>query len=82
MRYQEEVVEELGLAGDGFEVVIYMPHNDPEYLTIGLDTPDGRRADIDEAAALDLATMLTEAPAALAAARKKLAEEAAADDED
>lgn len=32
---------------DAFEVVIFQPHLDPALTTIGLDTPDGRRHELD-----------------------------------
>lgn len=65
MKYDEEVLERVGEVGviDAFEVVIFQPHLDPDLTTIGLDTPDGRRHELDAEDALALARLLKEAVA-------------------
>ena len=61
----------MGDAGaiDLFEVVVFQPHLDPELTAIGLDTPDGRRHELDADDALALARALEHAARALERAR-------------
>lgn len=71
MKYDEEVLEHVGQVGviDAFEVVVFQPHLDPDLTTIGLDTPDGRRHELDAEDALALARALEQAVPALGRAR-------------
>lgn len=71
MHYDEEVLERVGEVGviDAFEVVVFQPHLDPELTAIGLDTPDGRRHELDAEDALALARLLEQAAPALERAR-------------
>ena len=68
MKYDEEVLEWVGQAGGvgDFVVVIFQPHLDHDLTTIGLDTPDGRRHEIDAEGALALARLLERAVPVLA----------------
>lgn len=69
MRYDSEVREHIGSAGEygKYDVVIYEPHNDMEFVCIGFDTPDERRWDLDAEEAQDLSALLSAAAAALTA---------------
>jgi hypothetical protein len=76
VKYEQEVLSHVGSAGDaGFDqmkVVVFQPHFDVELTTIGLDTPDGRRHELQPEVATALAVHLAAAPAALEAALMRL----------
>jgi hypothetical protein len=69
VRFEQEVVELIGSVGtaglDEFAVVIVVPRGERELATIALDTPDGRRHELDPAIAASLAKHLAASPAAL-----------------
>ena len=70
MKFDNEVLIYVGSAAapcsyESFAVVVYQPHGDRELTTIALDTPDGRRHDLDPAGARALAEALLAAPAHL-----------------
>ena len=70
MRYDEEVIQSFAAVqddGSGFGVVVFQPHLDPELTAIGLDTPDGRRWELDPEAAARLAASLIAAREAMRA---------------
>lgn len=84
MKFDNEVLVWVGSADapssyESFEVVVYRPHGERELTTIALDTPDGRRHDLDSAGARKLAEALLEAPAQLERALREFADE---DDDD
>jgi hypothetical protein len=72
MKYDEELLEHLGSVGE-YEVVDYQPHLRRDMTCIGLDTPDGRRHDLDEDEAAELVDLLTRARPSLLAARDEAA---------
>jgi hypothetical protein len=77
VKYDEEVLECVGEVGglDTFEVVIFQPHLDPELTVIGLDTPDGRRHELDADDALELARALEQAVPALETSTRRAADD-------
>lgn len=75
MRFDNEVVESFGGAGvfeRWFEVVVFDPHGDPDWTCIGLDTPDGRRHELDAEGAASLAHALQRAAQALPTIKTRL----------
>jgi hypothetical protein len=79
MRYEEELIEEVGtfscIGSEDWGVVVCQPHCDPERATIALDTPDGRRHDLEPDQALTLARLLAVSPARLADAHRAVTED-------
>lgn len=72
MKHEEEVIEEVGAFGgvgcvSEWGVVVYQPHGEKELTTIALDTPDGRRHELEPDEALALAELLQSAPTRFAA---------------
>ena len=82
MRFEQEVAERIGSVGtaglDEFAVVIVVPHGERELTTIALDTPDGRRHELEPAMAANLAQHLAASPAAL----EQVLQQLESDDED
>ena len=81
MKYDEEVLTWIGSVSADLGLVVFQPHLDPDLTTIGLDTPDNRRWELDADDARALARLLDDAAIELQRAQREIASRSGDEDE-